>query len=88
MSADSTSIARGRCVSRPFKAWMNKVEKKKDKQKAAAVKKNLDGGKGTNSYSGARHRIFGGGLRSMGSARVGYPMHFVDGTLRRSGLDR
>ena len=24
----------------------------------------------------------------MGSARVGYPMHFADGTLRRSGLDR
>ena len=39
MSADSTSIARDRCASRPFKAWMNRVEKKKDKQKAAEVKK-------------------------------------------------
>ena len=29
MSADSTSIARERCASRPFKAWMNRVEKKK-----------------------------------------------------------
>ena len=38
MSADSTSIARERCTSRPFKAWMNRVEKKKDKQKAAEVK--------------------------------------------------
>ena len=29
MSADSTSIARDRCTSRPFKALMNGVEKKK-----------------------------------------------------------
>ena len=29
MSADSTSIARERCASRPFKAWINRVEKKK-----------------------------------------------------------
>ena len=29
MSADSTSIARERCASRPFKALMNGVEKKK-----------------------------------------------------------
>ena len=29
MSADSTSIASERCASRPFKAWMNRVEKKK-----------------------------------------------------------
>ena len=29
MSADSTSIARERCASRPFKAWMNRVDKKK-----------------------------------------------------------
>ena len=29
MSADSTSIARERCASRPFKALMNRVEKKK-----------------------------------------------------------
>ena len=29
MSADSTSIARERCTSRPFKALMNRVEKKK-----------------------------------------------------------
>ena len=42
--------------------------------------------KETNEESGARHRIFGGGLRSMGSARVGCPMHFTGGTLHRSGL--
>ena len=29
MSADSTSIARELCASRPFKALMNRVEKKK-----------------------------------------------------------
>ena len=29
MSADSTSIARERCAIRPFKALMNRVEKKK-----------------------------------------------------------
>ena len=29
MSADSTSIARERCASRPFKALMNRIEKKK-----------------------------------------------------------
>ena len=29
MSVDSTSIARERCASRPFKALMNRVEKKK-----------------------------------------------------------
>ena len=29
MSADSTSIAREGCTSRPFKALMNRVEKKK-----------------------------------------------------------
>ena len=40
--------------------------------------------KETNSESGARRRIFGDGLRSMGSARVGYPMHLADGTLHQS----
>ena len=29
MTADSTSIARERCASRPFKALMNRVEKKR-----------------------------------------------------------
>ena len=42
--------------------------------------------KETNTESGARHRIFGDGLRSMGSARVGYPMHLAGGTLHQSGL--
>ena len=48
MSADSTSIARERCASRPFKALMNRVEKKKI-NKRQQKKKKMDGGKGTNS---------------------------------------
>ena len=44
MSADSTSVAREHCASRPFKAWMNRVEKKKDKKKAAEVKKQFGRG--------------------------------------------
>ena len=48
MSADSTSIARERCASRPFKAWMNRVEKKKINKRQLKEKK-LDWGKVTNS---------------------------------------
>ena len=33
MSANSTSIARDRCASRPFKALMNRIEKKKIKKR-------------------------------------------------------
>ena len=40
----------------------------------------------TNPESGAKRKIFGDGLRSMGLARVGYPMHLADGTLHRSDL--
>ena len=45
MSADSTSIVRERCASRPFKALMNRVWEEKDKQKADEVKKIWTGGK-------------------------------------------
>ena len=38
MSADSTSIVRERCGSRPCKAWMRRVEKKKRNKKAAEIK--------------------------------------------------
>ena len=44
--------------------------------------------KETNPESGARRKIFGDGLRSMGSARVGYPTHLAGGTLHRLGLGR
>ena len=48
MSADSTSIARERCASRPFKALMNRVEKKKINKRQLKCKK-FGRGKGTNS---------------------------------------
>ena len=49
MSADGTSIVRECCASRPFKAWMNRVEKKKINKRQLKLKKNLDRGKVTNS---------------------------------------
>ena len=63
------------------------IKEKRGRREMQECKKNGQR-KETNTESGARHRIFGGGLCSMGLARVGYPTHFVDGTLRRSGLDR
>ena len=50
-------------------------------------RKSIKGGrrKETNSESGARRRIFGDGPRSMGSARVGYPMHLQ--TVRSTSQD-
>ena len=45
MSADSTSIAHERCASRPFKALMNRGERKK-RNKRQRKCKNLDGGRG------------------------------------------
>ena len=70
---------------------LSKVLKKKvGRRRGTKDSENIKGGrrKETNSESGARHRIFGGGLRSMGSARVNCSMRFVDGMLRRSGLDQ
>ena len=37
VSADSTSITCGLCANKPFKAVMNRGERKKEKQKAAKV---------------------------------------------------
>ena len=45
MSADSTSIVCEQCASRPFKAFMNRVERKK-RNKRQLKCKNLDGGRG------------------------------------------
>ena len=70
---------------------LSKVLKKKvGRRRRTRDSENVKGGRRreTNSESGARRRIFGDGLRSMGSARVGYPMHFSDGMLRWSGLGR
>ena len=48
MSADSTSIACERCASKPFKAVMNRGERKKRNKRELKCKK-FGQGKGTNS---------------------------------------
>ena len=45
MSVDSTSIVCKQCASRPFRAFMNRVERKK-RNKRQLKCKNLDGGRG------------------------------------------
>ena len=81
MSADSASLYE------PLKSIREKEREKKERNVRQKVYKNGQR-KETNTESGARHRIFGDGLRSMGSARVGYPMHFAGGTHHQSGLGR
>ena len=73
----------GASLGKPFKGYKRKEGKERNVRQ-----KNAKNGqrKETNTESGARHRIFGDGLRSMGSARVGYPMHLAGGTLHQSGL--
>ena len=84
MSASSTSSVCEQCTDQPSKAFT----KKGGRRRGTKDSENIKGGrrKETNSESGARHRIFGDGLRSMGLARVNYPMHPADGTLHRSEL--
>ena len=77
MSTDSASLYE------PLKA-IRERERRREMQDRKYIKNGQR--KETNTESGARHRIFGDGLRSMGSARVGYPMHLIDGTLHQSGL--
>ena len=77
MSADSASLYE------PLKAIREREEKERNVRQK--VYKNGQR-KETNTESGARHRIFGDGLRSMSLARVGYPMHPAGGTLHQSGL--
>ena len=86
-SASSTSIMCEQCADQPSKAFTERGRKKEGNQRQ---RKNMKGGrrKETNSESGARRRIFGDGLRSMGSARVGYPTHLAGGMLHQSGLGR
>ena len=79
------------CASKTLRAWEKKKGREKERNaRQLNVKNKIKRGqrKETNTESGARRRTFVGVLRSMGSARVGYPMHFVDGTLHRSGLDQ
>ena len=86
-SASSAASVCEQCADQPSKAFTERGRKKEGNKRQ---RKNMKGGrrKETNSESGARRRIFGGGLRSMGSARVDCSMHFVDGMLGRPGLDR
>ena len=60
----------------------------KEKRGRREMTENVKNGrrKETNTESGVRHRIFGDGLRSMGSARVGYPTHLAGGMLHPLGL--
>ena len=87
-SASSTSSECEQSADQPSRGLYWKREEKGGKTKTA--KRKMKGGrrKETNPESGARHRIFGDGLCSMGLARVGCPVCFVDGMLRRSGLGR
>ena len=68
-SASSTSSVCEQCADQPSKAFI----KKRGKKRGTKDSENIKGGwrKETNSESGARRRIFGDGLRSMGLARVG-----------------
>ena len=79
MSADSTSLYE------PLEAIR---EREREREEEKCKTENIKNGqrKETNTESDARHRIFGDGLRSMGLARVGYPMHLAGGTLHQSGL--
>ena len=75
--------ASGASLDEPLRAMK---EKKWEGEKCKTENVKNGQRKETNTESGARHRIFVDGLRSMGSARVGYPMHLAGGTLHQSGL--
>jgi len=60
----------------------NDLSEKEERQKNIDNEyKKIDGGKETNTESGARHRTFGVWPHSMGLARVRYRMQYVGGTL-------
>ena len=80
MSADSASLYE------PLKAIREREKKERNVRQTVYIKNGQR--KEMNTESGARHRIFGDGLQSMGSARVGYPMHLAGGTLHQLGLGR
>ena len=82
MSADNASSVCGKSTNEPLKATRRREIKDSKKQKL----KNADGGRRRTWSPTLRRRIFVDGLRSMGSARVGYPMHLTDDTLHQSGL--
>ena len=85
MGAASASIMCKRGTSWPLKA-LRKNKRKKERKKTDNVYAKNGQRKETNIESGARPRIFGAWLCSMGSAQVDYSMHPTDGTLHRSEL--
>src|SRR3954471_11688297 len=78
-SVDSASL------NEPLRA---RKEKSRGQSKEKCINVNNGQRKETNTESGARRRIFEDVLHSMGSARVGYPMHLAGGTLHQLGLGR
>ena len=85
MSARSTSSVCEQSANQPIKGIEKKVGRRRGTRDSKKYKK-VDGGVRRTLSPVFRRRIFGDGLRSMGSARVGYPMHLADGTLHQSGL--
>ena len=78
--------ASGASLDEPLRAMKEKNGKERNVRQKNTKR---DGQrKETNTESGARHRIFGDGWHSTGSARVGYPTHLAGGTPRQSGLGR
>ena len=82
MSASRMSSVCAQCADQPSKAFTERGKKKEGNKRQ---RKNMKGGrrKETNPESGARRKIFGDGLHSMGLAQVGCQMRCVDGMHRR-----
>ena len=87
MSAVSASRLCNQDTSIAFKGL---EESKKWRKREKTDMQKIERGEETNIESdtshriGARRRIFGVWMHSMGLARVDYPMHPTDGTLHRS----
>ena len=87
MSARSTSSVCKQSANQPIKGIEKKVGRRRGTRDSKKYKK-VDGGVRRTLSPVFRRRIFGDGLRSMGSARVGCQMRYIDGMLRLSGLGR
>ena len=86
MSARSTSSVCEQSANQPIKG-NEKVGRRRGTRDSKKYKK-VDGGVRRTLSPVFRRRIFRDGLRSMGLARVGCQMRYVDGMLRRPGLGR
>ena len=87
MSARSTSSVCEQGANQPVKGIEKTMGRRRGKRDSKKYKK-VDWGVRRTLSPSFRRRIFGDGLRSMGSARVGCQMRCVDGMLRWSGLRR